>query len=37
MCLVVAGKAGAEEMEEREYDEDGLYIGTYSNFWSDPR
>jgi hypothetical protein len=21
---------------EREYDEDGLYIGTYSNFWTDP-
>jgi hypothetical protein len=23
--------------EEIEYDEDGTYIGQYSNIWSDPR
>jgi hypothetical protein len=27
----------AKEIAEREYDEDGLYLGTYSNFWSDSR
>eukprot|EP00976_Prorocentrum_cordatum_P086030 1186346-Prorocentrum_minimum.AAC.2 len=27
---------GEESEDEIEYDEDGLYIGTYSNFWSDP-
>jgi hypothetical protein len=30
------GDKPAEKPEEREYDEDGLYIGTYSTFFSDP-
>jgi hypothetical protein len=34
---VAAAADGDEKAEpEREYDEDGLYIGTYSNFWTDP-
>jgi hypothetical protein len=30
------GDKPKSEEEERVYDEDGLYIGTYSNFFSDP-